>query len=514
MTVGTRELEWIRNPLAPETVEQASTLQECIAIVERLPLPNSRIEFPSQEYFTSSQWLFEGKDPQHSVDIETVNSEINQWYCQDSALVDSYKHAAQQLTLKTFQYIKKLLPSVQDQQQLYNKILFSYKRVLLNQHMASSYPKFYHRPRHTLKVVFGILDFLDKAPQTKEFLGNTTVVDLVLNAINHDSIMHVHYCDDPDNPSEAVSKYEHNEALSTQGIESGSINLSTKVSKGTPDDFPIVIKLSNLWGVIASDADPRKKVAQTILAHYDTRSASPEDFLSNGLLIWMEEYALKKIVFGELDSQGCDPDHTIKHAILRSLFFSKSLHEFVDTIVTVLKTHDIPTTLIYSITHHINKKIKSFIEFQSIIAYNFRQNADTSTTALEEQGIDSTIIHELRATMNYREEFDRYIKSSAFISIILQCKDIATLDDLIHLLESDTETLWQTMRDIEEAMEIQRLPNLGIFSEYILDGGYAHNVHKCIQSLLQTNILEVTTSQLVQQIQVQQAQSASLHNDN
>jgi len=299
--------------------------------------------------------------------------------------------------------------------------------LVLQSHLGTTFPRPYHSPDHTLQVVFNILSLVSSS-QIIEALVHKELLDLIITALYHDSIMYVSYAS---KNGLSIHKLEQNEHESVCGLDD-TLEILNSVTQVICLNNARPIYPSNLYSVLASSRYSLEfKIAATMLSFVDTYSSNPEEYLSNAIKVWMEEHALIK-TFAVLEA--CNDD-SVKMRLIQTLKTKNDLRSFVETIFSELK--GVGSVKISQLRKELFLSLHSFLKFQPTIAQNFKSNLEDALGIIISNHPEAeNIIMELRLRTNFEGHYDeitRLITDASKHSFIGGGVD--DLDALIALLE-------------------------------------------------------------------------------
>jgi hypothetical protein len=306
------------------------------------------------------------------------------------------------------------------------------EQVVYHQGEQSASPKIYHSSEHTLQVLSGIVGFLLRNEAVLTLLEPAGVRKLLFTCLTHD-INHNYSFHHPH--AATVKKHSLNETLSEMvlgelGIsfaEGEPLNYVTKVDPGNFDMGQLLVT-KNLMQLLGSEkASKKDKIISFLLQYYDTFPKDPQAFFQNGLKIWMEEFALvalfnalnrNEAANGTIASWELYPRVSqwsqFKLDLIAHMRGVSSLQDFNRALHAVFKQHNISESDQQMMCSNLYGGLKFFLGVQSIIAANFKQNAEDALGVLKTQSIvDDQFIEDLNLSV-----FDQVATSASVVNLV------------------------------------------------------------------------------------------------
>lgn len=446
-----------------------------------------RFEFDTQKRFQSEDWLLRGQVDE----IENLRSfgvdldkEIYSYIQRHPKLKNKIVSITKKIGIHFLKICRK--NDIQIDKQAFLRRLYSgmARVIILQSEIGTAHPKPYHNPNHTIKVVIGILEYLETSPKTMAYLGPESA-NLLCSAVIHDTIMYLNYRLD----SFSVNKHRDNEMISALGMTlDGKMEhynyqfevMGTKLEPGNfQDGYIMVARILNK--LLKSKPHPKskstplqrakRKFSSTLVGHYDTRSRDPQDFLRNSLAVWAEEFvipvvykALKKNYGDNMVSEGRyewtngsqRESISVEGFMMRTLDKLKS-YTSVGNFIWFLKD-DISRYFGESmgtlISTELDKSLKSFISLQSTVAHNFKDNAQNFVEALEQdEHIPQDIIQEYQKVTNYEQSFSEMMVSSAIINLFcVRTLECSNFDNNLEFLRG--RKLWRYVEQVKQSLKL------------------------------------------------------------
>jgi hypothetical protein len=306
------------------------------------------------------------------------------------------------------------------------------QQVVYHQGEYSASPKIYHSPEHTLQVLSGIVGFLLRNETTLKSLEPAGVKKLLFTCLIHD-VNHNYSFYHPGGAT--VKKDSLNEIFSEKFLASLGISFEdgdclNHVTKVDPGNFDMgqVLVVNNLTQLLSSNSASKKdKIISFLLQYYDTFPKNPHTFFKNGLKIWMEEFALVALfkaldkntsANGSIASWELNPKVSkwseFKLDLIAEVRGVSNLEDFYWVIEKVCKRHNITESDQQMICDNLYGGLKFFLGVQSIIAANFKQNAQDALKILQNQSlVDEQFIVDLNL-----DTFDQAANSASVINLI------------------------------------------------------------------------------------------------